>query len=48
MKIKDLFEKNKGKIIEEYRKGIQHNFNTYEEFDDFDFIEINGHKFKKV
>lgn len=35
MKIKDLFEKNKDKIIEEYHKGVQHNFNTYEEYEKY-------------
>ena len=35
MKVKDLFEKNKGKIIEEYHKGIQHNFDTYEEYEKY-------------
>ena len=40
MKVKDLFEKNKGKIIEEYHKGVQHNFDTYEEYEKYlnDFI----------
>ena len=32
MKIKDLFDENKGKVIVEYHKGIKHNFNTYEEY----------------
>ena len=32
MKIKDLFDENKDKIIVEYHKGIKHSFNTYEEF----------------
>ena len=31
MKVKDLFEEYKGKIIIEYYKGIKHNFNNYEE-----------------
>lgn len=35
MKIKDLFEKNKNKTIEEYHKGFQHNFNTYEEYEKY-------------
>lgn len=32
MKVKDLFDEYKGKIIEEYHKGIKHNFDTYEEY----------------
>ena len=35
MKIKDLFDKNKGKVIIEYHKGIKHNFNTYEEYEKY-------------
>ena len=35
MKVKDLFEKNKGKVIVEYHKGIKHNFNTYEEYEKY-------------
>ena len=32
MKIKDLFDENKGKVIVEYHKGLKHSFNTYEEY----------------
>ena len=42
MKIKDLFEKNKGKIIEEYHKGVQHNFNTYEEYEKGFYTSLYG------
>lgn len=35
MKIKELFEENKGKVIIEYYKGIKHNFNTYEEYEKY-------------
>ena len=35
MKIKDLFEKNKGKVIIEYHKGIKHSFNNYEEYEKY-------------
>ena len=35
MKVKDLFEENKGKIIIEYYKGIKHNFNNYEEYEKY-------------
>ncbi len=35
MKIKDLFDKNKGKVIIEYHKGIKHSFNTYEEYEKY-------------
>lgn len=35
MKIKDLFEGNKGKVIIEYHKGIKHSFNTYEEYEKY-------------
>ena len=35
MKVKDLFDKNKGKVITEYYKGIKHNFNTYEEYEKY-------------
>ena len=35
MKIKDLFDKNKGKVIREYHKGIKRNFNTYEEYEKY-------------
>ena len=35
MKIKDLFEKYKGKVIIEYYKGIKHSFNTYEEYEKY-------------
>lgn len=32
MKVYELFEKNKNKVVIEYHKGIKHDFNTYEEF----------------
>lgn len=32
MKIKELFDKNKNKVIIEYHNGIRHNFDTYEEY----------------
>ena len=35
MKVKDLFEEYKGKVIIEYYKGIKHNFNTYEEYEKY-------------
>lgn len=35
MKIKELFEKNKDKVIIEYHKGIKRNFNTYEEYEKY-------------
>jgi hypothetical protein len=35
MKIKDLFDKNKGKVIIEYHNGIKHEFNTYEEYEKY-------------
>lgn len=35
MKIKELFEKYKGKVIIEYYKGIKHSFNTYEEYEKY-------------
>lgn len=35
MKVKDLFEKYKGKVIIEYYKGIKHSFNTYEEYEKY-------------
>ena len=35
MKVKDLFEKNIGKVIPEYYKCIKHNFNTYEEYEKY-------------
>lgn len=35
MKIKELFEKNKDKVIIEYHKGIKHNFKSYEEYEKY-------------
>lgn len=35
MKIKELFEKNKHKVIIEYYKGIKHNFKSYEEYEKY-------------
>ena len=32
MKIKNLFEESKGRVIIEYHNGIKHKFNTYEEY----------------
>ena len=35
MKIKDLFDENKGKVIVEYHKGIKHSFDTYKEYEKY-------------
>lgn len=35
MKVKELFDKNKGRVIIQYYKGIKHNFNNYEEYEKY-------------
>ena len=33
MKVKELFDKNKDRVIIQYHKGIKHNFNAYKVVD---------------
>lgn len=35
MKVKELFDKNKDRVIIQYHKGIKHNFNAYEEYEKY-------------
>ena len=35
MKVKELFDKNKDRVIIQYHKGIKYNFNAYEEYEKY-------------
>lgn len=35
MKVKELFDRNKNRVIIQYHKGIKHKFNNYEEYEQY-------------